>query len=280
MVGLGNVDNISDLNKPVSNATQTALNLKAPINNPQFTGTISSNKFLVDATGNLTAFSLTSNNNLTCTDVIFAGGTSLTSTIGNLATLSGPTFTGTLSIKNGTTSVFSVDNYANLTCNGIGSIAIMNGATANFYVDYPGNMTTQGLILANGGISTPSLILNGTSLPSQFASKSRGSITATTTFQTVYTLTSGTQGTITAVSGTGAYPCMMSAFFQWTNGTTYPSLTQIASSGNAVQSGISPTNVGNGTQFIALQITSTGTPLIQLKTTTSSFTVRWYVTLL
>ena len=40
MVGLGNVDNTSDANKPVSTAQQTALDLKAPINNPTFTGTV------------------------------------------------------------------------------------------------------------------------------------------------------------------------------------------------------------------------------------------------
>jgi hypothetical protein len=38
-VGLGNVDNTSDANKPVSTATTTALNLKAPIASPTFTGT-------------------------------------------------------------------------------------------------------------------------------------------------------------------------------------------------------------------------------------------------
>lgn len=38
---LQNVDNTSDVNKPISAATQTALNLKAPINNPTFTGTVS-----------------------------------------------------------------------------------------------------------------------------------------------------------------------------------------------------------------------------------------------
>lgn len=37
-VGLGNVDNTSDLNKPISTATQTALNLKAPLASPAFTG--------------------------------------------------------------------------------------------------------------------------------------------------------------------------------------------------------------------------------------------------
>jgi hypothetical protein len=40
MVGLGNVDNTTDAGKPVSTATQTALDLKAPIANPTFTGTV------------------------------------------------------------------------------------------------------------------------------------------------------------------------------------------------------------------------------------------------
>ena len=39
-VGLANVDNTSDANKPVSTATQTALNLKANIASPTFTGTV------------------------------------------------------------------------------------------------------------------------------------------------------------------------------------------------------------------------------------------------
>ena len=39
-VGLGNVDNTSDANKPVSTATQTALNLKANLASPTFTGTV------------------------------------------------------------------------------------------------------------------------------------------------------------------------------------------------------------------------------------------------
>jgi hypothetical protein len=39
-VGLGNVDNTSDSNKPVSIATTTALNSKAPIASPTFSGTV------------------------------------------------------------------------------------------------------------------------------------------------------------------------------------------------------------------------------------------------
>lgn len=37
-VGLGNVDNTSDANKPISTATQTALDAKAPLASPAFTG--------------------------------------------------------------------------------------------------------------------------------------------------------------------------------------------------------------------------------------------------
>lgn len=42
-VGLGNVDNTSDANKPVSTATQTALDLKASLASPTFTGTVALN---------------------------------------------------------------------------------------------------------------------------------------------------------------------------------------------------------------------------------------------
>jgi hypothetical protein len=40
MVGLTNADNTADSAKPVSSATQTALDLKAPLASPTFTGTV------------------------------------------------------------------------------------------------------------------------------------------------------------------------------------------------------------------------------------------------
>ena len=53
-VGLGNVDNTSDVNKPISSAAQTALDLKAPKAFPVFTGDIRSTflgteNFIIDA---------------------------------------------------------------------------------------------------------------------------------------------------------------------------------------------------------------------------------------
>lgn len=46
-VGLANVDNTSDLDKPVSTATQSALDLKAPIDQPVFTGGVTSESYAV-----------------------------------------------------------------------------------------------------------------------------------------------------------------------------------------------------------------------------------------
>ena len=51
MVGLGNVTNTSDANKPVSTAQQTALNLKANLDSPAFTGTVSMPGGIWDSSG-------------------------------------------------------------------------------------------------------------------------------------------------------------------------------------------------------------------------------------
>ena len=62
MVGLGNVNNTSDANKPISNATQTALNLiaslTAPIASPTFTGTVSGITAAMVGLGNVNNLSL------------------------------------------------------------------------------------------------------------------------------------------------------------------------------------------------------------------------------
>ena len=39
-VGSANIENTSDINKPLSSAATTALNAKAPLTNPNFNGTI------------------------------------------------------------------------------------------------------------------------------------------------------------------------------------------------------------------------------------------------
>ena len=87
MVGLTNVDDTSDTNKPVSSATQTALNLKANLADPTFTGTVSG---ITKAMVGLTNVDDTSDTNKPVS--------SATQTALNLkANLADPTFTGTVS---------------------------------------------------------------------------------------------------------------------------------------------------------------------------------------
>jgi hypothetical protein len=63
MVGLGNLDNTSDANKPVSTATQTALDLKANLAGPTFTGTTTTDDLVVE--GDLTVTGTTTTINAT-----------------------------------------------------------------------------------------------------------------------------------------------------------------------------------------------------------------------
>ena len=62
-VGLSNVDNTSDENKPVSLATLSALGLKAPLESPALTGTATANNLTIS--GNLTVNGTTSTINST-----------------------------------------------------------------------------------------------------------------------------------------------------------------------------------------------------------------------
>ena len=70
-VGLNNVDNTSDANKPVSTAQQTALNLKANIASPTFTGTVTAPTFSGSLSGNAA----------TATNVAWSGVTSKPTTL-------------------------------------------------------------------------------------------------------------------------------------------------------------------------------------------------------
>jgi hypothetical protein len=86
-VGLANVDNTSDASKPVSTATQTALDLKAPIANPTFTGTVSGVSKAMVGLGNVDNTS----------DANKPVSTAQQTALNLKANLASPTFTGTVS---------------------------------------------------------------------------------------------------------------------------------------------------------------------------------------
>jgi hypothetical protein len=130
MVGLGNVDNTSDANKPVSTATQTALDLKAPLASPALTGTptaptaaagTNSTQLATTAYADAAVAALVDGapallntlNELAAAisdDANFA--TTLTTSVGLKANIDSPTFTGTVTLPNGTVSTAMVADSA------------------------------------------------------------------------------------------------------------------------------------------------------------------------
>lgn len=86
-VGLGSVDNTADSAKPVSTAQQAALDLKAPINNPTFTGTV----------GGITKTMVGLGNVDNTSDANKPVSTAQATALGLKADLAGAAFTGAIS---------------------------------------------------------------------------------------------------------------------------------------------------------------------------------------
>ena len=104
-VGLANVDNTTDASKPVSTATQTALDLKAPINSPTFTGTVSGITKSMVGLGNV--------NNTADADKQISNATG--AALDLKAPINSPTFTGTVSgINKVMVGLDAVNNTADL----------------------------------------------------------------------------------------------------------------------------------------------------------------------
>jgi hypothetical protein len=101
MVSLGNCDNTSDVNKPVSTAQQTALNLKANLASPTFTGTVSGITKSMVSLGNCDNTS----------DASKPVSTAQQTALDLKANLASPTFTGTVSgITKSMVSLGNCDN--------------------------------------------------------------------------------------------------------------------------------------------------------------------------
>jgi hypothetical protein len=90
MVGLGNVDNTSDEDKPISTLTQSAIDLKADINSPAFTGTVTGITKAMVGLGNVSNTS----------DADKPLSTAATTALNLKAPIAGPVFTGTTTTDN------------------------------------------------------------------------------------------------------------------------------------------------------------------------------------
>jgi hypothetical protein len=136
MVGLSNVDNTSDASKPISTTQQTALDLKAPIESPTFTGTV----------GGITKTMVGLSNIDNTSDVNKPVSTAQQTALDLKANLASPTFTGTV-----TTPATSITNTTDSTSNTTGALLVAGGAGigGNLYV----GGTTVGITKTMVGLS-------------------------------------------------------------------------------------------------------------------------------
>lgn len=143
-VGLANVDNTSDASKPVSTATQTALNLKANLASPTFTG--------VPAAPTAAP----------ATNTTQVATTAFVTTADNLkANLASPTFTGTVGLPAGTvlttpalTLRTQIDNVAI-----VANSPYRNTSDGKVYVGSNDGLSNQEVFVA--GVSGPVSVANG-----------------------------------------------------------------------------------------------------------------------
>ena len=123
MVGLGNVDNTSDANKPISSATQAALDTKlasataattyAPIASPTFTGTVAGITKSMVGLGNVDNTTDADKPVSTATQTALDAKLSSSTAATTYAPIASPTFTGTVSgVTKAHVGLGSVDNTA------------------------------------------------------------------------------------------------------------------------------------------------------------------------
>ena len=176
-VGLSDVDNTSDLNKPISSATQNALDLKASLNNPQFTGAIDFTG--VNVTG-LTAVSGLPDQSSNSGKYLMTDGVNPsweTLDVSAYAPLNNPAFTGTVLFNDATVS------YADGTitnANILGSI--QNNKLENSSITLNGTLIDLGATVTLGGYYNPAnenvrnKIIYGTSVDAPSGSYVAGDI--------------------------------------------------------------------------------------------------------
>lgn len=139
-VGLGNVDNTSDANKPVSTAQQTALDLKANLSGPTFTGTV----------GGITKSMVGLGNVDNTADADKPISTATQTALDLKAPKADPTFTGTLVLPS-TVNGPSISTSVNLLF-----------PTQSGHITLGGSQTTGNLTLGGGATRTTGVIGIGT----------------------------------------------------------------------------------------------------------------------
>jgi len=214
-VGLSSVDNTSDLNKPISNATQTALDGKAPLSHVGSGGTAHT----VATPANAGFMSSADKSKLdgieagaktgTVSSVEVSGGTTGLTTSGGPVTGSGTvTLAGTLAVANGGTgATTAAAARTNLGAGTVSSVGVSGGTTGLTTSGGPvtgsGTVTLAGtLAVANGGTGATT------------AAAARTNLGATTIGSNVFTLTNPSAITFLKVNADNTVTAESAATFR------------------------------------------------------------------
>ena len=155
MVGLGNVSNTSDANKPVSTAQQTALDLKANLASPNFTGNVTGITASMVGLGNVSNTS----------DAGKPVSTAQQTALDLKANLASPSFSGTVTLPAGTASAapLKLTTGTNLSTAVLGSVEFDGN---NLYLTTNASSPTRKTVtLTDTGSSSQLLLSNIVAAP-------------------------------------------------------------------------------------------------------------------
>lgn len=211
-VGLGNVDNTSDANKPVSTAQQTALNLKAALISPALVtpdlgtpsaGTLTNCTFPT-LNQNTTGSAATLTTPRTINGVSFNGSANIT------VTAAGSTLSDTVTVANGGTGLIALGTALQVLRVNAGATALEYAAASGGGIGGSTGGTTNRVLTANGtGGATlqacPVTIDSSGNVTGVNTLTVADAVSATITANTVSGVTTGATGTITNNTTNGLY---------------------------------------------------------------------------
>lgn len=209
----------------------------------------------------------------TSSNVNTSGGIGVIKTI-NSNSLSSTTLTTNILAVSGNVTVNATTDSADVNTGAVQSnstVTTTNNMSTNTLNCLGAGMKVFGNLNVSGGGTLTGRVTSGLGVRSYSGTVSG----ITSAFPTsVFTATSGQRGYITIIGNIATHKCMLMFYFEWTNGRTFVSYTQLASSGDTVAALPGPA----GTVVLGAQVSGLTLQIYCSPVGTGS--INYYITLL